>query len=396
MTETKELFEVTRWAMIASGIWRLEIPKANSMIKKLYFLYSIVTQIIFDTSIIMFNMEFIKLYGVHTDQAIENLSRMIFVLLLIVKFSICQTTEMKTLLRKALEGERKIFTSNSKTIINIYSTHAWYFKMLILAMAVATFMLAVYLSEIGISEAYEFHKTHQDFNGSVEAAFPVALWYPFDRNQHFIFVLCHQTLEICLTGLYTVSVNAFTNSMMIYLRAELKILQYCFKHFGNYRIKPDIFDGENVSLYLLKMFGRQHQRLIIWTEDLNSTFQKLIFLEYGVASLLLAAVIFQIFAGIRVIFNSIYFVLVSCQLMALAWNANEILIQSENLASALYNSNWYDQNQRTKVLVRIIMLRCQKPLTISIGPFGAMTTNAVLSRFKLAYSYLSVMSPGSK
>ncbi|XP_060531728.1 odorant receptor 82a-like [Cylas formicarius] len=393
MTGKIELFKFTRYTMILSGIWRLEI-NASRWVRRLYITYSIATQIIFDISIFMFNMEFAHLFRVDIEQAIENLSRMIFVLLLIAKFSICQTKGMQVLIKQALDGETKIIATDNSKIRSIYEMHAWYCQVLIVSITVASFVLSAYLSEIGIEESYKFHREPRSLNESREDPFPVALWYPFNRNKYFIVVMCHQTLEICLTGFYSTAVNAITNSVLIYMRARLKILQHNLENFATHRTENCAKGGDH-ALYSLKMFSKLHQELIQWTVELNGNFKHLIFLEYGVSSLLLAAVIFQIFAGIKVVFNYIYFGLISCQLMALAWNANEVAIESENLATALYNSKWYHESLQTRVILQIMMVRCQRQLTISIGPFGALNTEAVLSRFKLAYSYVSVMSSGS-
>ncbi|CAG9772711.1 unnamed protein product [Ceutorhynchus assimilis] len=70
-----------------------------------------------------------------------------------------------------------------------------------------------------------------------------------------------------------------------------------------------------------------------------------------------------------------------------------LFLKSTEISMALYESNWYKQDKRTNQLVYILLMRTQKPLYVQIGLFGPMTIDAAISRFKLAYSYVSVMSP---
>lgn len=48
------------------------------------------------------------------------------------------------------------------------------------------------------------------------------------------------------------------------------------------------------------------------------------------------------------------------------------------IADALYQSRWYDCGQNTKKIVQIMMMRAQRPLTISVGPFYVMSTETAL------------------
>ncbi|XP_060525201.1 odorant receptor 49b-like [Cylas formicarius] len=82
------------------------------------------------------------------------------------------------------------------------------------------------------------------------------------------------------------------------------------------------------------------------------------------------------------------------QLLTFAWSCNEIIIQSAELAAALFESDWYNCDSKTKVIVHIMMMRCQKPLCLRNGSFGVMDLEVGVSRLKLAYSYTSLMKNG--
>ena len=48
------------------------------------------------------------------------------------------------------------------------------------------------------------------------------------------------------------------------------------------------------------------------------------------------------------------------------------------MGDAAYNGNWYLLNKEGRQLTQILMHRSQRPLTMTIGPFGPMNTQAPL------------------
>ncbi|CAG9764260.1 unnamed protein product [Ceutorhynchus assimilis] len=94
---------------------------------------------------------------------------------------------------------------------------------------------------------------------------------------------------------------------------------------------------------------------------------------------------------VEMIFSVIYLALLISQLFILAWSANEINVQSSNISNAIYESNWMDQSESTKKTMLIMMMRAQKPLSLTIGPFGPMNLDAGIMTLKGAYTYAGVM-----
>nr|QXE93223.1 odorant receptor 44 [Eucryptorrhynchus scrobiculatus] len=87
----------------------------------------------------------------------------------------------------------------------------------------------------------------------------------------------------------------------------------------------------------------------------------------------------------------LFFVLLLIQIMLIGWTSNEIKVESEAIADAVYESKWYLLNKEANQLTQIMIARAQRPLLMTIGPFGPMTTNSVLMVLKAAYSYVSIM-----
>ncbi|XP_060525188.1 odorant receptor 43a-like [Cylas formicarius] len=114
-------------------------------------------------------------------------------------------------------------------------------------------------------------------------------------------------------------------------------------------------------------------------------------LDYTVCSLTFALLILQIIAGEELLIKFTILTFTTLQLMTFSWNCNEIILQSMELAKALFNRDWYNQNRHAKILIHVMMMRCQKPLSLRIGWLGVMDLDAGISRLKLGYSYTSIM-----
>nr|WJJ63338.1 odorant receptor 38 [Pachyrhinus yasumatsui] len=68
------------------------------------------------------------------------------------------------------------------------------------------------------------------------------------------------------------------------------------------------------------------------------------------------------------------------------------IIKSQAVADAAYESRWYLLNTKGKQLTQLIIQRAQqRPLTMTIGPFGPMTLESFVMIMKAAYSYVSIM-----
>ncbi|XP_060535246.1 odorant receptor 67c-like [Cylas formicarius] len=389
MSAERELFKTTKLLMVFSGLWRLELSNSRRFVRSAYKIYSLSLQVFFNSVIISFVLEFCRLVSNDINTAIKILSRLIYVALLTMKLTLCQSKSMRKLLSIALQDESDIYRQHDSEIRRIYTKHVKYCNKITTAITICSFVLDIYLTEIGIEKSYKF--SHNTANSSLERPLPSPLWYPFDRNKFHVCALTYQIIETFLTAIYSGSVQGVSNTVTIFFRAQLQILQHQLRHFDRFEFAQS--DGEIGNH--LRILVQKHQDLIKWFDQLNQLFKKILLLEYSVSSMLMAAVLIQIFQGEDVMFNGIYFCFIFGQLTILSWNANEIKIQSSELSQSLYESRWFECRQAEKMVIRIMMMRCQKPLTLTIGSFGAMTADVALSRIKLAYSYVSLVSGGS-
>ncbi|XP_030750821.1 odorant receptor Or2-like [Sitophilus oryzae] len=94
----------------------------------------------------------------------------------------------------------------------------------------------------------------------------------------------------------------------------------------------------------------------------------------------------------EVVFFVVYGSGLTFQIFVLAYSTNEVKDQSLAIYSALWNSLWYNTDQSTKKSIIIMMAASQRPLLLTIGPFGPMTLDSAIAVMKAAYSYATLMA----
>ncbi|XP_060524421.1 odorant receptor 30a-like isoform X2 [Cylas formicarius] len=372
--------------MIAAGMWKIEeefpAPK-----KRLYSFYSIMIQLICTSPIISIALEVPALLQ-SDPAAVGNIGLLVFLGTVITKMLMCQSKPVIELLRTALQSEFHLAASASTDVGAIYRFHTKLNNYFITLLITCILFMGVCVATFGDLNCYKYFKR---YNNATEKPVILNYWYPFDKNKYYVLVLVDQNIRPTLGGLYAAIVNAFVNSIIVFVRLQLKLLQYSFRNFD--KLEPNEHNG---NPNILRILCVRHQELIRYVGKLNEHLSIIIFMEYMVSSVTFAAQILQITRGIEPFISSVILTYTIIQLLIFAWNCNEIIIQSAELAKALFESNWYDYDAKITVIAHIMMVRCQKPLSLMIGRFGVMDLDVGISRLKLAYSYASVMTSGNK
>ncbi|KAH1022575.1 hypothetical protein HUJ04_011957 [Dendroctonus ponderosae] len=216
--------------------------------------------------------------------------------------------------------------------------------------------------------------------------FMYEMWIPFPVQWK---VLAIFKIVICQYGIFmNTAVRSALQSLMMFITSQLWILQV------NIRNVFSEFSEEAAREELGKLI-RKHQFLIGFVEKVNDSVKYILLLEYLLDSINMAAAMLQIATASSVTemtFTLVYFILLLTQLVILAWSANEINTQSVEVSNAIYQSNWMDQNKSIKTTLLIMLIRAQKPLGLTIGPFRFMNLEASLMTMKASYTYSRVMT----
>ncbi|XP_060530510.1 odorant receptor 30a-like [Cylas formicarius] len=382
--EVDNYFTHVRRLMMVIGIWKVDSPDISIFRKRIYQAYSVCFQLFCYSAAFSLLAEIPSLVNSDLASAVDNANRFImYASHIIIKMIAWQSKRMVDLLGILLQQNQYMQEASRKDlhIRRLYLRHARFnYKIMFILFGSGT-VITVSLPIAGLMEIYKFMQSPESVNAT-EKPLPNRYWYPFDRNKHYVVALVDQSIRPTLSCLCASVTSASLNSLAIFVRAQLKLLQYRFQHFHQ---------REEEAFAALKRLCVRHQRLIECTVEFSESLKYIVMIDYTVCSATFALVILQITAGEDVITSLAVLSFITLQLIAFSWNCNEIILQSKEMTNALFESHWYDQDQATKVLVHIMMMRCQRPLSVHIGWMGVMDLEAGMSRLKLGYSYTSIM-----
>ncbi|XP_050292712.1 odorant receptor Or2-like [Anthonomus grandis grandis] len=177
-------------------------------------------------------------------------------------------------------------------------------------------------------------------------------------------------------------------TLFVFAASQLRVLKIRISKYGQGR---DMNDEQ--KKVVLKQLIAKHLYLIGFIKNLNNRTKYILLMEYLLSSVDLSSVAVNLAkeTTIQTIWHFIFFLLLFLQIMIMAWTTNEVKLQSVAIADGIYNSDWYTLNKENAKLIHIMILRAQRPLVLTIGPFGPMTTETGVKILKVAYSYVSIM-----
>ncbi|XP_050310361.1 uncharacterized protein LOC126746246 isoform X2 [Anthonomus grandis grandis] len=274
-----------------------------------------------------------------------------------VKISLCRTKKMTVVIKRAIDGVDLTFMGGAEYVNSVYKQYTNYSNNICKLFIVWSFVVGSLLNSYSFIDYVKYLKGRYN---DTEKPLHIPCWYPFDINKFYGIVIFYEIFSVYYVDFLNICFQVLFNTLMIQISADLKILQFNFKNFSK-----NIDTGEELSEEEAYLHFREcvinYQKVIEHTYRLNTELKYVLLVEYGSSSIMLAAVLVQI-------------------------------MQSQALAMAIFESNWYEQSKRINQMVIITVLRSRRHLYLSIGPFGEMVIDSAVSRLKLAYSFVSVMS----
>uniref|UniRef100_A0A1B0DNB1 Odorant receptor n=1 Tax=Phlebotomus papatasi TaxID=29031 RepID=A0A1B0DNB1_PHLPP len=197
--------------------------------------------------------------------------------------------------------------------------------------------------------------------------------------------------EILVTApgasLYIPFSNLFT-SFCMFAVVLVKIL----KHKINNLKRPN--DTEESITQKLHNALEYHKVLIDFVEEINNIVTYICLIELVFFVLLLCALLFVLNIVKllpQIIMACLYILLIMTQLFSLYWNANELWVESLDVAQTIYFSPWYEMSQDTKKKLLLLMVRTQRPLKITAGHIYPLTLQVFQSLLNVSYTYFTVL-----
>ncbi|KAF7287899.1 hypothetical protein GWI33_000246 [Rhynchophorus ferrugineus] len=385
MAHRTELFKVPKAALLVGGVMPSQLLRWSTFYKKIYKIISFLLQFIYALCLVFFSTEIFRIAGSNTRAAAASLKCMTFATVIFAKLILIQSDKMRILLVRASKEEDRINRNHDGITFKMYSECVRYSNVTsFVIMGVITFSGAFFIIE-GLSESNSDITENNSNYSQPLRRHPVQIWFPFDKNKYYGLALSYEVFHIVGTVVYCSVTQPLVVSVMVFLKAELKLLQHFLRNIKH----NDALNTKESLIFVVK----KYQKIIEFIEEFNKSFQYIVLLEYCVTSLILAAILIDVIQGVKMQFNLSFFLVSLFQLYSLSWNANEIIIESSTgLSMAILDTDWYNMNKECTCIIQMMLLRCSKPLSISILGIGQLTIDAAISRTKLTYSVFSVLS----
>ncbi|KAF7268981.1 hypothetical protein GWI33_017965 [Rhynchophorus ferrugineus] len=288
-----------------------------------------------------------------------------------IKFAIFAKNNLGDLYRVIIQKEKEIWESDDDEIKKLYTKKIKLYNIFMVILTTSTIFAVFMLGVTGIIGNNKLIKYNRLHNETLETHFLFQFYFPANKLDHLICIASHM--------LYY--------SLLMFSAIQL----FLFRMKAMKAVKVTRSPEEN-NRAIKELIG-EHVTIIRFIACLNDRASSIFMIEFFLSSLDIASAVasFSKLNGAELGWSLAFITVLVIQITTLTWNANEIKEQSLSIAEGMFNSDWYLLNKEGRQMVQIIILRAQKPLVVTIGPFGPMTTHSALVTFKAAYSYVNLM-----
>ncbi|XP_030764608.1 odorant receptor 49b-like [Sitophilus oryzae] len=380
------LASIPKICMLMWGIWPPEFIK-NPSLRTWYLIYKYILVVYVSILAGSLISEWIRLIIFHksAERISSSGSLVVTIILLSIKMLIYQKNKIPQRFAKFVEVETDIEDSNDPEVQKIYYTVLRYDRYLNIGVIIATTLAVSSFAIIDIIKLWEIGVEAWNFD---EASFMYELYFPFDKKKYMIVVVAFNLYTIYMGGVLNVVCLLLIYTLIVFSALQLRILRVRLRKFHTFVGKYGKDISETLYYFIVK-----HQKSIEFVETLNQSVKYVMLIEFLLNSANVASVLFYIITvkSTDFFYAICLLALQLLQVFVIAWISNEVKLESLKVADAVYDSPWYEQDEKIKKLLHIILLRGQKPLTFTIGPFKPMVAETAIMTIQAAYSYATLM-----
>nr|QXE93247.1 odorant receptor 21 [Eucryptorrhynchus brandti] len=344
--------------------------------------------------------ELIKLYQILADEnfifdeLIRNYIITLYHVNALIKCIFLRGKVGSRIYRTIIEYENKIYQSQNESVISIYkltlssirNTKRYYLAGMVL-------VVVFYIAAPAFRDPYYIQKGNETI---IVPQVPLSSWTLVDDNYWYAFVWT-SAAGTYLT-IFFVTTDLICYSFIAFGSCQLDILQYYINNFHEY--SQEIMDQTGCTKtesfrMLQREYLMMHQDIISYVKALNGSLKKIMMLDFLPSSIQLAGIIFQMMTNLSIIQCTLlgHF---TCTLIARMFiycnSADNLAVQSQNIATAWYQIDWTELPYDVRRNIILCIARSQKPLTITIGDFQAISLGTFLVILKGTYSYMMLLT----
>ncbi|XP_041969425.1 odorant receptor 43a-like [Aricia agestis] len=231
--------------------------------------------------------------------------------------------------------------------------------------------------------------------------FPFKIWMPVDtqKSPHYEVGYFYQVSSIYISAFLFFAVDSTTLSMIIFGRAQLKIVIDKIKQLQSVPIVDKSQEKQQKWLNNNKLFNEcisQHQLVIRFIQILEDTYHANIFFQLSGSAMIICIIGLRITiaepSGVQFYSMITYMGTMLSQLLLYCWCGHELTSTSEELRMWLYQSPWHEQDAKFRRTLIIAMERMKKPIIFKAGHYIPLSRPTFVSILRSSYSYFAVLN----
>ncbi|KAJ8982790.1 hypothetical protein NQ317_018491, partial [Molorchus minor] len=216
----------------------------------------------------------------------------------------------------------------------------------------------------------------------VKKALNYQIWYPYNlyNNYFWITLLADVLIYICVVSVHIY--NKITPvSFLIYILGQVKILQEMIrcieKDANDIQSRMDNGSHDKAVFVAINKCATKHQEVIRLMTLIDIGCKEIVLISFFTNSLELAAYAIKLLTEEEV-FGALRTIAVICttiaQLFIFFWFANEVKVESAAISDIIYyETDWLNYGNLARRHLSLMMMRSQRPLTISAAAIGDMS-----------------------
>ncbi|KAK9875943.1 hypothetical protein WA026_011044 [Henosepilachna vigintioctopunctata] len=327
-------------------------------------------------------MEGIQKFGV-------NLGGLCSMGVVLIKLGIFKTNKYQSFVSYIFQNERCMNNSNIPELKQYYIHETNKTLKVVKSFKYCMILFIIVCSLLSIS----FIVKYEVFDYSEKDMFKplyMPMKMPFDPIEHYILTNILFMATSPGIGVITMAVDFVELCPTIYLVHRMKNLNYVLENMERF-VRYYNFKSQDVHSNIVIQCIREHQVIISEVHLCNSSLKNILLLDFLFHSSKIAffASAFIGNESLLVMENMMAFAAFSyvfTQLFIIYWYGQILGEESEKIVTSIYLSNWYTLNSKSKHFLRIMMMRSQKPLGLTIGPFRMVSLRIFLQVVKTVYS----------
>ncbi|XP_011065211.1 PREDICTED: odorant receptor 67c-like [Acromyrmex echinatior] len=233
-------------------------------------------------------------------------------------------------------------------------------------------------------------------NTTTELRFFTKIEVPFDINTQRTYrcILITEFFFLMMWSWSSGAINSLLIILTFHIAGQIDIMRYWLTHLVS---SKDESKDESISIATTKIIYK-HKKIIRLSEYIESLFTYIALVLFVSNSVMICLLAFLVVTAIgssnaseQLIKSFLFYIITNLEAYMFCYAGEYLKNKSKEIGFAAYSSAWYDMKSKDSRVLLFVILRSQKPLTLTAGKMMELSLQSFTSIMNASGSYLSVL-----